>query len=486
MLNANRPHEIFRHTLTACLVVALAACGGGGSSSPKAPETMQLLMRKGDTLPGGLVVNTVESARLTNDGTAFVIASDAGTPAINGVYLRRPSGEFDLVLDQSSPLAQGLAMTDIAQLLVSPTGEATFKEGGNHIDQETIFSYAGGQLSRLASALPPSLPSGFRKLGDIRLGPSNMVAFTYGKDGQTPCSVDSTTGTDRIKCKLVLLGGTPSDLQEIALPNPLESQSPTAVSLQFSGAGDLLVGLPATGHNPLIGIVRGGAFQSVVERQAQFQDFGVLLSASARAISSSGDVLLDAGFDTDGDGVRDDARTLLYSGGGFTSISKLHDPAGAKFVVDTRGIALDDAGRATFQVTFNDLDQSTGPISLRQWENGNTTEIAFEGQGGFGSDNMGNDYKILQIDSIRANRTGDVVFTARIGYIMSGTAHTVETRLLRYANGGLQEVMRTGATFSGGTISSIDTLADINDGGDLLLIVELKGAGRALVLIPRT
>jgi hypothetical protein len=156
--------------LTACLVVALAACGGGGGSTHHAPESLRLLMRKGDALPGGLVVNTVESARLADDGSVVVIASDAGTPAINGVYLRHPSGAFDLIFDQNSPLAQGLALTDIAQLLVAPTGEATFKEGGSHIDQETVFSYANGQLTRLASALPPALPTGFRKLGELISG----------------------------------------------------------------------------------------------------------------------------------------------------------------------------------------------------------------------------------------------------------------------------------------------------------------------------
>ena len=98
---------------------------------------------------------------------------------------------------------------------------------------------------------------------------------------------------------------------------------------------------------------------------------------------------------------------------------------------------------------------------------------------------MGNDYKILEIESIRANHVGDVAFTARVGFVEDGSQKTEETRLLIDRGAGLETVLRTGAKFSGGTISGIETLADINDNGDLLVIVELRGAGRALVLIPR-
>lgn len=485
MLKCLRLRASLRVLAPMTLALSVAACGGGGSDAPRAPESLQLLMRRGDTMPGGLVVNSVESARMAADRSVVVIASQAGTPTLNGVYRRDPSGNFELLLDPGSPLAQGLAMTDVAQLLMSPTGEASFKEGGNRIDHETVFSYANGQVSRLASALDPVLPPGFRKLGEMRLGPSNLVAFTYGANGSEPCTVDNSSGTERISCKLRLVYGSPGNMSEVALPNELENQRPTAVGLEFNGAGDLLVGLPASGRNPLIGLVRGGVFQSVIERQAEFAEFGTLLSATPRAIATNGDIAFDATFDTDDDNERDDERILLYANGGFTSIAKLKEPAGTKFVVDVRALAVDDAGRVTFQVNFNDLDQSTGPISLRQWENGATNEIAFEGQGGYGEDDEGNEFKLLEIESVRANRAGDIVFIGRIGFIEDGTENTEETRLIRYSNGGLQTVLRTGSEFSGGTIGGIETLADINDNGDLLVIVELRGAGRGLVLIPR-
>ena len=160
-------------------------------------------------------------------------------------------------------------------------------------------------------------------------------------------------------------------------------------------------------------------------------------------------------------------------------------PVDAK-VVDVRALAIDDLGRVTYQVNFNEKNVATGPLSIRQWDNGATREIAFEGLAGFGEDDMDNGYRILEIESIRTNRAGDVVFTARIGFFDQGTEETVETRLLRDAGNGLPEtLLRTGSKFSGGTISGIETLADINDNGDLLVIVELRGAGRALVLIPR-
>ena len=214
MLNRSFVRTILGRGLVACAVLSLAACGGGGGSGndpdpPKPPEGIQLLMKRGDEMPGGLVVNSVESARMSNDRTVVAIASQAGTPAINGVYLRKTNGEFDLILDQGSSLAQGLSMTSVSQLLVSPTGEAVFKEGGNFLDRETVFSWENGRTSRLAGALDPRTPQGFRKLGEIRLGPNGLVAFTYGSDGEQPCSVDSSSGTDRISCKLHLVVGTP-------------------------------------------------------------------------------------------------------------------------------------------------------------------------------------------------------------------------------------------------------------------------------------
>jgi len=486
MLNVLPPRTILRSGLAAVLVLGFAACGGGGGDDPpKAPETLQLIMRRGDTMPGGLVVNSVESARMANDRSVVAIASQSGTPAINGVYLRKPSGEFDRVMDQSSSLAAGLAMTDVAQLLVSPTGETTFKEGGNRIDRETVFSYVNGQLTRLAGGVAPQLPTGFRKLGEMRVGPDGLLAFTYGVNGAEPCAVDSSSGTDRITCKLRLAYGTPGNLVEVALPNDLEEQRPTAVGLEFNAAGDLLVGLPASGRNPLLGIVRDGIFSSVIERQAEFADFGVLLSATPRAIATNGDIVFDAAFDTDDDNERDNERILLSSGGGFTSIAQLREPAGSDVVVDVRALGIDDAGRVTYQANFNQPNESTGPISIRQWENGATREIAFEGLAGFGENEEDQGFRILEIESIRTNRRGDVVFTARIGFFDMGTEETVETRLLRDAGNGLETVLRTGSEFSGGTITGIETLSDINDNGDLLLIVELRGAGRGLVLIPR-
>ena len=83
--------------------------------------------------------------------------------------------------------------------------------------------------------------------------------------------------------------------------------------------------------------------------------YGVLLSMTPRSIASNGDVIFDAAFDTDGnDRERDQERLLLYSNGGFQSIAQLGEPAGSKFVVDLRGIAVDDLGQVTYQISFND------------------------------------------------------------------------------------------------------------------------------------
>src|SRR5690606_29118409 len=203
-----------------------------------------------------------------------------GTPTVNGVYRRRPNGDYDLLLDENSPLAQGLTMTSVAQLLMAPTGEATFKEGGNRLDGETVFYFDGSRTFRLAGARNPQQPPGFRKLGELRIAPNGLLGFTYGSDGNEPCSIDSSSGTERITCKLRLMYGFPDDLREVQLPNPLENQRPTSVGLEFNANGELLVGLPSSGRNPLIGIVRNGVFSSLIERQATFEEFGTLLSAT--------------------------------------------------------------------------------------------------------------------------------------------------------------------------------------------------------------
>lgn len=480
MLNPARLRAQLRRSLVVLVAAGLAACGGG-DDAPKAPDSLQLLLKDGDTLPGGFLVNTVESAKMSLDRTVSVIASRAGTPVVNAVFLRHPNGNFELVLDENSPQAQGLSLTQVGQLLMSQTGEVTFKVG-NRLDQEAIFYYAGGQLSLLAGTQGGGTPEGFRKLGELRMATGGLVAFTYGID---PCTIDSTTGNQRIECTLRLVAGTPGNLSPIALPNALTSQTPTSVGLEFNAQQDLLVGLPARSSDPLIGMVRQGSFQSLIERRAQFEEFGVLLSGTPRAIGSNGDVVFDAGFDTDGDGERDDERVLLYAGGGFTSIAKLHEPAGTKFVVDLRAAAIDDAGRVTFQATFNDLDQSNGPISLRQWEQGVTREIAFEGQCCFGTDEEDNELRILQIDQIRGNRRGDVVFRARLGFIEDGTENTSQRVIMHYANGSLRIVLRTGQEMSQGRIVDVATISDLSDNGDLLAIVGVdRSADRGLVLLP--
>ena len=59
-------------------------------------------MKRGDEMPGGLVVNSVESARMSNDRT--VVAVDRRRPArprSTACTLRKTNGQFDLILDQA-------------------------------------------------------------------------------------------------------------------------------------------------------------------------------------------------------------------------------------------------------------------------------------------------------------------------------------------------------------------------------------------------
>jgi hypothetical protein len=462
------------------LAAAVAACGGGGDT-PQAPSSTQTLVSDGDTMPDGFVIENVESANLGNDGTVGFIASRSGPPNENAVYARQPNGNVVPLLTPSQPPPAGLSLSLVRNILVSGTGDVSF-EIGTVLDDDAVFLYSGGQLTMVARTDPNATPPGFRILGERRIANGGQIAFSYGT---SPCMVDQSGDRERVTCDLRVYYGDASLVTPLDLPADLENRTPTAVTVIMDDGGHLVLGLPASGRRSLVGTVStDGTYSSILNRQDVIGSLGTLLSATPRAVNVHGSILVDARFDTNGDGVADKDWLLLIADGGIAPIAETGVPAGSKQVLQVRGNALDDSNGALFSVTFGDPGQSTGLLSLRYWRDGVTREVVFEGQP-FGEDDEGNDLQILDVEDVRLGGNGDAIFHGVIGYFDEGTRTVTSTRIFRWNDGVGETLLETGEAIQSGTLVELN-IQDVSDGGDVLLIAGVNTRpNRALLLLPR-
>src|SRR5262245_6440526 len=123
-----------RTTALMFIAAAIAAGCGGGGGNPPAPSNIQVLLRDGDTLPGGFQVNTIESANMAADRSVALIASEPGSPALNGVFVISAGGNISTLMTPDNP-PDGLALTTVRNLDMSATGEVTF-EVGDQLDSD--------------------------------------------------------------------------------------------------------------------------------------------------------------------------------------------------------------------------------------------------------------------------------------------------------------------------------------------------------------
>ena len=465
----------------ALLAIAFASCGGG-SDAPPTPDTLETLIRDGEVLPGGFTIATIESARMSQDLTIAFIASQPGLPSLNGVFVRRPDGNVETVLLPNDPLAGGLSLATVRNLSMSQTGQFAF-EVGDTLDEDGLFYFDGSQTHVLARTGDQSVLPGFRILGEIRVTNDGLVVFS---DGTSPCTIDTSGGSERIECDLRIHAGNGTSVQEVVVPNALTSQTPTSVILQANVRQEVAVGLPGRGNEPLVGRIRQGEFEGLLNRRQVFPGLGTLLTARPRGISSSGAIAVDGGFDEDGDGARDRERVLLFANGTLTSIEST--PGGTfegNPVTGVRAQSIDGRNRVIYTVDFDSAAAGRELTSLRAWENGQITLIAHAGLPFGGEDEQGNQQSILEIENIRVADNGDVVFIATLGFIEEGTRRITSTALLRWNGGGLENVLQAGASVGGGTLVEL-SIADVTANGDLLIIGSInREADRALLLLPR-
>ena len=470
-------------------VVALAsltvfACGGGGDDPPPTPSALQILARDGDTFPGSFEVGTIESAKMSDDGSVAIIASERATPSLNGVFLRSPSGSLRSIIKPNSPLGEGLSFADIRSLSMSPRGEFAF-EVGNRLDDDGLFYWNGEELSVLARTAPGQSPNDFRVLGAMRVGGDGAVVFSAGV---SPCEVNETDpGSEQVRCDLKLYSAQADEVTLVEVPNALTDEKPTAVVIEVNSQGAAAMGLPASGREPIVGVVTQGVFEGLVERRQEVPGLGVLRSLSPRAISQTGAMALDGRVDTDGDTEWDEEHVFFLEDGALVSVAKSGGSFEGNPEVDLRAEGIDDYNRVVYRVEFESEAADRALISLRAWQGGETIFIAHEGKS-MGEDDKGNQIRILDIEQVRVAPNGDVLFVTRTGWIdeETETRRITGTSLMRWDGGSLDTVLSLGARVGDGELVNQISVADVNSRGDLLLISAIdRSANRVLLFLPR-
>jgi len=473
-----------RAALFATLLVSLvSSCGGGGGGGggndpAGGPE---ILLTDGATLPGDFVVNTIESAALSNDRSVAIIASEVGTPPLNAAFLRSPAGSIQPVLTPSSTLPEGLSLVTMRNLVMDGGGDFSFEIGGR-LDDDAVYLWSGGRLSLVARTAPGATPTGFQLLGDRQIANAGKIAFC---GGMSPCQVDTSGDRERITCNLQVFSGRNADVARVELPIELDDQATSAVTVTMNDPGRLLIGLPSRSRQSVVGEVVDGVYQSLIVRGQQLPGIGTIISAKPRAINAAGQVVIDARLDTDGDGVIDQDRVLRLTNGVFESVAQTGVPVGDLVATAVRGNAIDDRGRVFFTITSATPGQTGGGQSFRVWDSGTTTQIVFEGEPA-GKDDQNHDLQVLELDQLRSNAAGEAVYRASIGYFENGTRKTTETHLDRWIDGERTTVLSTGWKAPDGSRIVEVSISGLNDGGDLLTICGLGTRNnRGLILLPK-
>lgn len=470
------------------LALGAASCGGGGGGNnedpPPTPSKLKVLARDGNTFPGDFQVQTIESANMSDDQTVAIIASESGTPSLNGVFLRSPNGQIRRILTPGDSRAEGLSFASVRNPEMAATGEFAF-EVGNQLDNDGLFLWDGNELQTLARTAPGETPEGFRILGALRVARDGLVLFT---DGTSPCEVDNTNPNDPdISCDLRIYTAQNGVVSQVEVPNALTNQTPTSVILEVNDRGETAVGLSARGNEPLVGLIRDGVFEGLLPRRGEIEGLGVLFSARPRAISPTGAIALDGFFDTDGDGQRDEEWVMIYDNGQIQPVERNGGNFQGNPEVDVRAEGIDRDNQIVYRVIFESDEAGRNLTSLRAWKDGRRSYIAHEGME-FVEDHNGDPQDILDIDQVRVGVNGDVVFVARLGIIDedTGDRRISGRRLIRWNGGPLETLLELGAEVDGGVLVNDISIADINSNGDLLIISSIdRSATRVLLLLPR-
>ncbi|MFM7736152.1 MAG: hypothetical protein ACKPBU_09290 [Alphaproteobacteria bacterium] len=474
-----------RFSLAALLLVPLlSSCGGGGGGGGGGndpADAPQLLLADGATLPGGFLVNTIESAALANDRSVAVIASEAGSPPLNGIFLRASSGSVQPILTPSSSLPDGLSLVTMRNLVMDGGGDFSFEIGGQ-LDDDAVYLWSAGRLSLVARTAPGETPPGFQLLGDRKIANAGKIAFC---GGMSPCQVDTSGDRERVTCNLQVFSGRGADVARVELPIDLDDQATSAVTVTMNDPGRLLVGLPSRSRQSVMGEVVDGVYQSLIVRGQQVPGAGVIISAKPRAINAAGQMVIDARMDTDGDGVIDQDRVLRFANGVFESVAQTGEPVGDLVATAVRGNAIDDRGRVLFTITSAEPGLTGGGQSFRLWDAGTTTQVVFEGEPA-GKDDQNHDLQVLELDQLRSNPAGEIVYRASVGYFENGTRKTTGTQLDRWVDGARTTVLSTGWKAPDGSKIVEVSIQGLNDVGDLLTICGLDTRNnRGLILLPK-
>lgn len=470
---------------TSWCLIGIAMCGAigcGKESKPKpVPEGTQVLLIDGERLLPNFEILSIESANMSADRSISFIASRTGTDSLNGVFLRTPTGEIRTVLVPDTPLAGSLPLKTIRKLNMAQSGQFAFSVG-DQLDANAVFFSDGVETTLIATTEAAEPLPGFRVVGELRVEEGGILAFS---DGSNPCTVDTSGATQRTRCNLRLQYGAPGEVAEVAVPNDLSGQNPTAIILQVNEFNQAAVGMPARGSEPYVGILDEGVFRGILFRRENLPEYGVLTNAKPRAMGADGTIAIDGSFDTDGDNDRDVNRVLRYRQGSLDLAASTGDeiPFGKKEIIGLNAVDVDDIGRMYYIAEFLGGDEERD--LLRVWDGTTNTDIIWQQKKYGGKTDLGQDLQITEIFQTRVYGDGTVLMVVSLGFYEEGTRRITSRQLLRWKDGQLDTLLETKSLLPEGTLVGFQ-IADLNQEGDLLLIAEINvRANRALVLLPR-
>jgi len=470
----------FKSILLAVSFLAISGCGGEKKPQP-VPEGARVLLTDGDRLGPGFEILTIESANMAADRSISFIASRTGTENLQGVFYRSPDGNIRTVLSPDSNLTGDVVPDQIRKLNMAQSGEFGFSVG-DKLDSDALFFSDGYETTLIATTGSNEPLANFRVLGQLRIEEGGIIAFS---DGSSPCTVDTSGGSQRTRCTLRLHYGPPGNVQQVELPNDLSGQNPTSIILQVNSNNQAVVGLPARGSEPVVGLLEGGDFTGVLFRREVLPGLGVLTNAKPRAIGSDGTIAIDGSFDTDQDGARDTDRVLRYRNGGLDLAASTGDeiPLGKREIIGLNAVAVDDAGRMYYVAEY--LGSEGERDLLRVWDGVTNTDIVWLRKDYGGKTDLGQQLQITEIQQTRVLGDGTVLIVVTLGFYEEGTRRITSRRLLRWKDGLLDTLLESKSKIGEGTLVSFD-IADLNSNGDLLMIAQIDvRANRALLFIPR-
>jgi hypothetical protein len=447
--------------------------GAGPTPTPTpAVSAVELLLREGDTAPGGATVADIEDAALSEDGWVGAIIEVLGGRGARGVVRRAPGGDFATVF---SPDGADFDTTTLGGIQVGVGGNLLF-EAGIGLDSDRLYLAGAGAAQPIAGAPPGVVSPDFRLLGEVEVGITGRVGFV---GGGSPCTSMQQGGQLRVRCTANLFvsdGGSVSEVEVRDIDLSDESIGTPQVQIADSGAAYFSVPGGADAEEPTIVRFADGSVRTVLSAEESVTPVGLLVRPQLNAINAAEDLLVTTTLQQD-EAPRPAVIGILRDDE-FVEIARENTDATpeADDVTDLRTVGLDDEGRVLFTATLGAGDEARRFVRL--FDGTSVQEIVADGD-----TFPGTDLTVLSVASTRINRNGDVAYVVELGRIMPGTVIVEELRaVLRLADGSTHFPVSTRGAGPIGSLSDLE-IAGLGADGSLLVVgTEATTGDRVLLL----